>query len=70
MPDVTISDRLSLRQAQIIARWLKDEKASKLSATACQYQTPEQIAEKILGNGNRGVSKLADEIRERLGQGG
>lgn len=70
MADVKISDRLSIRQAQVISHWLKEEKGSKISASACMYQTPEQIAEKVLGNGSRGVAALADEIRERLGQGG
>ena len=35
-----------------------------------QKATPEQIAEAVLGSGDRGIASLADEIRERLGQGG
>ena len=69
MPDVTVSPTLSIRQAETIARWLRDTKNSKISAAACRWKTPEEIAEQILGEGSRGISALANEIRERLGQG-
>ena len=70
MADVTISPALSIRQAQVIARWLKETRGAKISASVCLWQTPEQIAEAVLGEGNRGIAALANEIRERLKQGG
>lgn len=70
MSEVKISEPLNLRQAETIARWLKQTRQSKVSAAMCRWQTPEQIAEMVLGKGNRGIAALADEIRERLGQGG
>lgn len=65
---ISIDGRISIRQAETVARWLRKTKNSKISAAACRWQTPEQVAEIILGEGSRGIAALADEIRERIGQ--
>ena len=42
--------KLSIRQAETVARYLRDTYGVKISASACRWQTPEQVAIRYLGS--------------------
>ncbi len=60
--------KLSIREAETVAKFLSSKGQGKLSASACRWKTPEEIALDFLGqNANdKQVSALAAEIRQRV----
>lgn len=53
MPELTNEKtdfKLSVRQAETVARFLREKGASKIAASACRWKTPEQVATMFLGS--------------------
>lgn len=61
--------RFSIRQAETVARHLRDQHGGKISATMCRWKTPEAVAKMYLGGraGDRQIKALAKELLEAVG---
>lgn len=56
--------KLSIRQAETVARYLRDKGQSQISAAVCRWKTPRQVAVMYLGSktSNNQLSALEREI--------
>lgn len=49
LPNEKTNFKLSVRQAETVARFLREKGTSKIAASACRWKTPEQVATMYLG---------------------
>lgn len=58
--------RLSVRKAEVISKWLKENYSLRVSASDCRSKTPAEIAVSIYGYNSKEARDLTREIERRL----